>query len=1461
MIRICRAEDGQIFDVKATLRDIERHPPQRAGSLEQFIQQESGIEAEAVLAYMTDGRRLTNANLRDFAGSADQSIFVFNKLYLEYDLEDVIRELTIEPPLQPPIEESIAATPPFRPTQLAASYLRAANTHLDHVKHIALTLHGQTEAIRIASNGLDMHILAVLDTYESLGTGLRYELQKQASLLAGLEADLDLIAKVRVHTDFVSATARKAIESGEKHRTLGDYVANDKMKQVAETCSRTHEDLQSRFHAVEQKISQLRESSDMVRATVSSTKMLEDSDGHVRRSHEIVENIANAAGALENPKADSEHLLQDLKLLDANLREELQLLSNLKNANTRQCMATLRHITVINNDLIHIPPELTTLQASFKGKNSFSHIQRLHNMIYAYGATVIEIVRRKEFSQFFYHRAQSILEVMAKLSSSERKRRQVYRSEIHGQLPFETKGMDDSVPTIDFSPVGGNHDQTYTIEREDVNGLFRVLDDLEQASRSHNDPSALSAVRECRLGLEKLVAKMDGLESGFDKIAERSPIEAEEQMYKEVVEQLRMVQDSKAQQETLFQEERTGLRGEIHRLQSDVQSLDADATSERERADRLERELHQVRAQLESEGNARRIREERNAELLDDLEQQRTQLAQALVDVTEQARVSDSLRQELAQVKHEFEDVKALEARNSEKVVNLLAEQANNLRNLEEARARGEDLEEQIRSVRAESDGVNYALREASEEKDRLLRAQASEHDRVLRDHIAEADGDRAVLERQFFECKAAQEHAERQLKELKSELEIERADAVGLREELQRVEVELREVRHIERVLRDDLKAGRSSQSNFENQLENSNRLLAQILDAAIAFRASHLKALRTAQTITSHPTSRQSGSASILVEPASAFSPELRHSIIGHPEVEEPLPIDPSDPAGALEALRAFDHDHFQEAIAKTGSTVRKWQKQCKEYRERAKSKISFRNFAKGDLALFLPTRNSVSKPWAAFNVSFPHYFLQATGHLAEQLRTREWIVARITSMTERIVDRNDPSSNPYGLGDGVKYYMLEVEDWTKPSHSSNNKPRKVSSRKPATSSEAEEEKEKEKEKSLSTTNPTLASSSPSLPPPPEAEGEESYFEVTHPPNSHLFPSRTRTRARSNSTPPARPSSLSRLLAQADGESPEPSAPIPVPATASTSAPVPHAPVAVASHGSPLSLKGIAASPLTNPSDLEPTTPPVHQESVPQPFTPLSSHSQITTSSPLAPGPLSSSPTPLQHVSTIPMPGSIGGVTGSVTQPSPLRPGSRASRLSTTSGSTATPKFRLPVGSSPAKAAATTALAITASSSSSSSHAQETSTSAQSPSTEEGQTANVTPSPDGSISEGITNLLRSSSNRRTSSYHAPRKSPLVPTESSGANAPHTKRNSSYNPSSSTASTSTTNRSATGMLSSFGFTSSSWGVPFGRRKKAEATTTATVAEASGEEEGGQSEGQGGAFASSSAAKQLSKHL
>lgn len=87
-------------------------------------------------------------------------------------------------------------------------------------------------------------------------------------------------------------------------------------------------------------------------------------------------------------------------------------------------------------------------------------------------------------------------------------------------------------------------------------------------------------------------------------------------------------------------------------------------------------------------------------------------------------------------------------------------------------------------------------------------------------------------------------------------------------------------------------------------------------------------------------------------------------------------------------------------------------------------------YKSFKVGDVALFLPTRNAGGKPWAAFNIGSPYYFLSPAGAAEFTTTSSEWIVARITAITEHVVDDSDP--NPYGLSAHVKYYELEVECW---------------------------------------------------------------------------------------------------------------------------------------------------------------------------------------------------------------------------------------------------------------------------------------------------------------------------------------------------------------------------------------------------------------------------------------------
>ena len=156
----------------------------------------------------------------------------------------------------------------------------------------------------------------------------------------------------------------------------------------------------------------------------------------------------------------------------------------------------------------------------------------------------------------------------------------------------------------------------------------------------------------------------------------------------------------------------------------------------------------------------------------------------------------------------------------------------------------------------------------------------------------------------------------------------------------------------------------------------------------------------------------------------------------------------------------ITKLDLNLFSEAIYKRIKEIehiaRKWQKEARAYRDKARraqseahERIAFRNFKEGDLALFLPTRDQATKPWAAFNVGAPHYFLREQD--THNLGKRDWLIARISKMEERVVDlsksinglkpASDQASvksdggishndeNPFELSDGLRWYLIDA------------------------------------------------------------------------------------------------------------------------------------------------------------------------------------------------------------------------------------------------------------------------------------------------------------------------------------------------------------------------------------------------------------------------------------------------
>ncbi|RMY23779.1 hypothetical protein D0867_01818 [Hortaea werneckii] len=164
-------------------------------------------------------------------------------------------------------------------------------------------------------------------------------------------------------------------------------------------------------------------------------------------------------------------------------------------------------------------------------------------------------------------------------------------------------------------------------------------------------------------------------------------------------------------------------------------------------------------------------------------------------------------------------------------------------------------------------------------------------------------------------------------------------------------------------------------------------------------------------------------------------------------------------------LQHVARFDVDAFTDGVHKRlrdyEYTAKKYNKEGREANRRAEgykekagklkaeahAKIAVKDFKEGDLALFLPTRGQAKGAWAAFNIGCPHYFLAEKEGM--RLGSRDFIVARISKVEQRVVDLSKPQpsntdgrsvgegneapsiedDNPFDLSDGLTWWMVHA------------------------------------------------------------------------------------------------------------------------------------------------------------------------------------------------------------------------------------------------------------------------------------------------------------------------------------------------------------------------------------------------------------------------------------------------
>ncbi|KAF8475779.1 autophagy-related protein 11-domain-containing protein [Kalaharituber pfeilii] len=437
-----------------------------------------------------------------------------------------------------------------------------------------------------------------------------------------------------------------------------------------------------------------------------------------------------------------------------------------------------------------------------------------------------------------------------------------------------------------------------------------------------------------------------------------------------------------------------------------------------------------------------------------------------------EARIS-ALEDELVRAVEEKEDWQKKYSDEVEKLKKERDEGAEHVRKYwEEEKARNTSLEALISTMKEEISNhlatIGYlesALKDAQGDLEEAKQQQAN---------AAQAQATSLTKLQQAHRTLAPHDNVPRELRLLADTIEVLALKAVGRHGELQRRYDELENTTQNLRASIEQLQSRFDSRTirakDLTQRLYTHNARSTQLLESLgflVLRRDNTMQIVRLSRSGPDSLTMSKSvmaGAASSLAEPVSpTASKKLITSASALDDINLLYWMETNDSdtesekyAQYLNSIGTFDLDAFSDAIIKrvkeAEHMARKWQKEAKAYREKthqyraeAHDKIAFRSFKEGDLALFLPTRNIATRPWIAFNVGAPNYYLKEQE--AHKLKTREWLLARITKVEERVVDLSRSTSslhanasaasdsasiddeNPFELSDGLRWYLLEA------------------------------------------------------------------------------------------------------------------------------------------------------------------------------------------------------------------------------------------------------------------------------------------------------------------------------------------------------------------------------------------------------------------------------------------------
>lgn len=596
--------------------------------------------------------------------------------------------------------------------------------------------------------------------------------------------------------------------------------------------------------------------------------------------------------------------------------------------------------------------------------------------------------------------------------------------------------------------------------REEKQRTVRVQKDLTTQSAQHD--SMRGQIEEANSTKKDLLENMEALKREFD--VERKHLEDEVKTLKARLEDTEDEIDhfgaSRENEKATYDEKVQALEAELEQLKKDRQDENLKAQGQ---VDFLRNETRMQRERVEAQDRELQAGQEEVRTLskkLQSLEEDSSMQLEALKKVFGILNPRATLPEDTMDLADALQTLAA----------DVLEKSDNADKNLSLLRAEVEQVQHSAKELRTEANEIKSRL--TSEEEANLhLREMISEHKakaETLEKEVLEGREQLSSLRKQLSDGETGSETLQKRLEEtegrvatLTEQLAARQSQVGSLEEELYLIKEKLgaSEKKFSEVSERYEERDRRTK--DLTQRVYSQNDRLCRLLEKigyAVARKDGDMSITKVSR---SERTSQNPNDSS---DPGTSIR---RSTTLGSRSMHDSADLDllywmkADNPTSEVEkydafisSLGHFNVDLFSETVYQrikdTERKARKWQHDLRTSREKAHAaqkdaweKIAYKHFKEGDLALFLPTRNQQAGAWAAFNVGFPHYFLREQD--AHRLRHREWLVARITRIQERVVDlskslqpgnetdsiNTEENDNPFQLSDGLRWYLIDAHE----------------------------------------------------------------------------------------------------------------------------------------------------------------------------------------------------------------------------------------------------------------------------------------------------------------------------------------------------------------------------------------------------------------------------------------------